>query len=71
MPTISLFKCLLQIVKRNIGKSLIDDFVVEEQKSQARKFVRLGVSKPFEVDIVKKTERSSPLKQKDKTFLFQ
>lgn len=37
-----------------IGKNLIDDFVVEEQKSLARKFVRLSVAKPWEVDTFKK-----------------
>ena len=30
------------------------DFVVEEQKQAARKFVRLPLSKPFEVDTIKK-----------------
>ena len=40
--------------KEIIGKNLIDDFVVEEQKALARKHVRLGVSQPFEVDTIKK-----------------
>lgn len=40
--------------KEIIGKSLIDDFVVEEQKSLARRFVRLSVAKPWEVDTIKK-----------------
>lgn len=40
--------------KEIIGKNIIDDFVVEEQRSAARKLFRLAVSKPFEVDTVKK-----------------
>lgn len=40
--------------KEIIGKNLIDDFVVEEQKSLARRFVRLSVVKPWEVDTIKK-----------------
>ena len=40
--------------KEIVGKNLIDDFVVEEQKSTARKFLRLPASKPFEVDTIKK-----------------
>lgn len=40
--------------KEIIGKNLINDFVVEEQKSLAKKFVRLSISKPFEVDTIKK-----------------
>lgn len=41
-------------VKEIIGKNIIDDFVVEEQKSLAGKFIRLRLSKPFEVDTIKK-----------------
>ncbi|MBA3971048.1 MAG: PAS domain S-box protein, partial [Bacteroidetes bacterium] len=37
-----------------IGKSLIDDFVVDEQRPLARKFLRLSIPKPFEVDTRKK-----------------
>ncbi|CAN5455600.1 PAS domain S-box protein [soil metagenome] len=40
--------------KEIIGKNLIDDFVVEEQKSIAKKFLRLPIPKPFEVDTIKK-----------------
>lgn len=40
--------------KEIIGKNLIDDFVVEEQRSLARRFVRLSVAKPWEVDTIKK-----------------
>jgi PAS domain S-box-containing protein len=40
--------------KEILGKNLIDDFVVEEQKSIARKYVRLTIPKPFEVDTLKK-----------------
>jgi len=40
--------------KEIIGKNLITDFVVEDQQSLARKFVRLPVSKPFEVDTIRK-----------------
>ncbi len=40
--------------KEIIGKNLINDFVVEEQKQLAKKFVRLSVAKPFEVDTHKK-----------------
>jgi PAS domain S-box-containing protein len=37
-----------------IGKSLIDDFVVDEQKAMARRFVRLSKSEPYEVQTFKK-----------------
>lgn len=40
--------------KEIIGKNLIDDFVVEEQRGLARKFVRLPITKPWEVDTIKK-----------------
>ncbi|HLC82272.1 MAG TPA: PAS domain S-box protein, partial [Bacteroidia bacterium] len=40
--------------KEIIGKKLIDDFVVEEQRDLARKFVRLPITKPWEVDTIKK-----------------
>jgi len=40
--------------KEIIGKKLIDDFVVEEQKALARKLVRLPITKPWEIDTVKK-----------------
>jgi PAS domain S-box-containing protein len=40
--------------KEIIGKNLIDDFVVEEQKLQAKKHLRLSTSKLFEVDTIKK-----------------
>lgn len=40
--------------KEIIGKNLIDDFVVEEQKTLARKFLRLPLTKPWEVDTIKK-----------------
>jgi len=41
-------------LKEIIGKSVIDDFVVEEQKILAKKFLRISVSKPFEVDTIRK-----------------
>ncbi|MFL5764858.1 MAG: PAS domain S-box protein [Bacteroidia bacterium] len=37
-----------------IGKSLIDDFVVEEQRALARRFVRLAKPEPYEVQTRKK-----------------
>ena len=40
--------------KEILGKSIIDDFVVDDQKSLAKKYVRLPVSKPFEVDTIRK-----------------
>lgn len=42
-------------MKEIIGKNLIDDFVVKEQQATARKYVRLPVSKPFEVDTITKS----------------
>ena len=40
--------------KEIIGKKLIDDFVVEEQRGLARKLVRLPITKPWEVDTITK-----------------
>ncbi|HEY0030351.1 MAG TPA: PAS domain S-box protein [Bacteroidia bacterium] len=40
--------------KEIIGKHLIDDFVVDEQKSLARRFLRLTKSEPFEVQTIRK-----------------
>lgn len=40
--------------KEFIGKHIIDDFVVEEQRSTARRFIRLASSEPFEVQTITK-----------------
>lgn len=37
-----------------IGKKLIEDFILEEQRVQAKKYLRLSLSHPFEVDAIKK-----------------
>jgi PAS domain S-box-containing protein len=43
-----------QSISEIIGKDVIDDFVIEEQRSMARKFLRLPKSEPYEVQTVRR-----------------
>ncbi len=57
-------------VKEILGMNLIDDFVVEEQKSVAKKHTNLSVSKPFEVDTITRSGKIITIETKGQNIPY-